>query len=677
MSDIEKIDKKLNEWSINNQTLFPNKYARDLIFVVIGDNRKLIYYIQYKSDPVESFATISKKEFQNNVLFNKRTSKYGSMKGKFEYVCDLLHIPKKEIDDLFNGFMKKLQKLLTSLPLESESEKGDIIIIDFHIKDILLTDNGIFLRTYTEKNYRDNLVGYLNFEFLFKTRDIRKDNMELYSFIVNNEERNMNLSVPMIIKKLERYIYQGQTGKDVIKHIFNKLHTEMEYRKPKYILGFDNGWVLPMNENKEKYTIINYTQFQKECYENAKDMYRNYKLKEKREIRKILSEFIERTQMPMTKQSNIIGWSISSLFRSQFIKYFHYFPIDCESGAINTGKTTLMDFYAIQFYKIHKKHYSSSTFNSTARAEDYMATAGFPLLIDEAHNLNEKILELFKESTTGGSDYIRKENVLEALIKPKVASIGLTCNEVPEVLIEKPMTSKMINIDHKENEKIIRDAIWLKLQKDLLKERLFSLIYDKTKKWNDNTVIDLIKRIEREVNKKFDSLFSKGEDRIRKTLIILLFGMRLFKICFGIDLESEIYKILNLLKLGKISMTLPIFEQFLEFCSIASDFDAEGKNPKYLTAPIQLNINNDWYFTNKNLRDFNEFAKAKYNYKLKTLWNLLQLALKPEFKKYIQYDVRKINKIPMKIIIIKKQLREKYSSDDLIEIKKEQKKLIP
>jgi len=647
-----------------------------LVFRVVANSKNMTYYIQYKdSGELKHFALISKKEFDNNILFgDSKNPTYRKIKKKFLYKCELEHIELKESLDLFEGFIKKLNTLLSSIPLESKLEKGDIRTIDFDKKDILLTDFGIFLRTYTEKSHKDNLVAYLNFDFLFKTKDIKKDNITLYSFIVNNEERNMNLSVSMIVKKLEGYIYQGQNGKDVIKHIFNKLCSEMEYREPKYILGFDNEWILPMNENKEKYTIMNYTQFQKECYENAKDMYRKYKLKEKREIRKKLKDFIERTQMPKPKQSNIIGWSMSSLFRNLFIKYFHYFPIDCESGAINTGKTTLLDFYAIHSYKIHKDHYNSSTFNTLARAEDYMATGGFPLIIDEAHNLSPNILELFKESTTGGSDYIRKENLFEALIKPKVASIGLTCNEPPEVLIEKPMTSKMINIDHRENEKIIRDAKWLELQKDLLKECLFSFIYDKTKKWNDKIVIDLIKKIEKEVNKKFDSLFSKGEDRIRKTLIILLFGIRLFKICFGIDLEGEIYKILDLLKLGKISMTLPILEQFMEFCSNASKFDPEVKNPKYLTAPLQLNINGDWYFTNTNLRDFNEFAK--HNYKLKPLWNLLELALKPDFRKYIKYGVYKIDKFSMRIIVIMRKLREKYESDKPIEVQKEQKKII-
>lgn len=118
----------MRNWSIDNQILKANKYSNKLIFIVIADSRTMEYNILYGVDR-KLFTKISKKEFNNNILFNNRISKYRAIKEKFIYFCETIYIPKEEIEGLFNGYIKKLQKLIsdTKLTKSEETEEDNTI----------------------------------------------------------------------------------------------------------------------------------------------------------------------------------------------------------------------------------------------------------------------------------------------------------------------------------------------------------------------------------------------------------------------------------------------------------------------------------------------------------------------------------------------------------------------
>ena len=548
---------------------------------------------------------------------------------------------------------------------EDDSIQDDVIErFYFNNKFIEVRRSGIY-RTYERFNERTNeVVEYTDMIFrgrLDITRKSKDDKTDVFSFW-HRDNYYQTMTRTQMLTLFDPFTYKGGEGKDIIKEVISFFSDKLEYSEAKYVIGFDNGWVIPQLENKNNYSIILYTSIQKQIYERCKYIYEHYKVSKKKKIREDLEKLLLRTQIDKYKLAIILGWSMASPFRLAFIHYYKLFPAISLIGPKESGKTFIASFFCIEFYRVWKNYMSSSTATSVARLEDCLSTSTFPIQIDEFEKVyNNQIIEVLKETLTGVTEYKRKTSVLEEFNKLKVAPFIISANFRPKAFEESALNSKMINLNFDSDEKVEDDQIWIDLYNKLSKEKLFSFIYKYTIDWDNNRVIEIIKEIEEIVRKEsfYKELDLNKNSRLRKKLISVLFGLHIFKESFGIDLfnllKIDIKGILLLIEESVRSVSLSLLDQFIEFCMTSKGFGEDGLNIKYRTCGLtKNNISEEYYFTQSNLRDFNEFSKGKYS--MSNLGDLINDSL--EDKKLIKYKRVNIDGKQTRVIKIKGKVLE-------------------
>lgn len=557
------------------------------------------------------------------------------------------------------------KKLKTSEDVKKET----IEVIPFNKGSIHVEKNRIRqLVIKTDKNGHDYIAseelildGKLQIDK--KTFDYKTNNRELFSFWFNDYYYP---TMPMlrVLELLKPYMYKGLVGRDIIKRMFNVRGKKIPIVKPEYILGFNNGWKLPQLEKDNGYTIILYTDYQREVYNRAKKIVKNYSESKKKEILKKITTLIEKTQ---NRENFIIlfAWSLSAPFRLAILDYCDIFPHLFNVGKRLSGKNTLEKTFITNFYKIYEKMLSPNTLESISRLEDHLIESTFPHVITEIHKVqNINTIPILKDHATGISDFDRKKNAYEiAFKKPKVAGLSLDSNN-PIRILEDPAINTKIIINEFKNQVSI-DPIWKELNRELKKERLFSFIYDYTKNWTNKDVNRLLDKQREKIEKEFGLEKVQKLERENPRLIsiyqILLFGLDLLQTVFEIEIDEAIETILNPIKLGRRFIPMELRDKLFHFCKLATNFDEGGKNdygsyvkgdnPKFLQFPLKLN-SMYYCFTQDNLRDFNEYSKK--NYHLKELNNLIADAL--ENKEDMQYVNKRFNGMMTRFIQIKRDL---------------------
>lgn len=544
--------------------------------------------------------------------------------------------------------------------------------IDYNNFIIDMTEKGIFL---SEKKIAKtggvylttNLIINCPINILYKTGNYLADNSELFTF-ETPYQLYRNLTVKAILKKMDRYIYKGTKGRDVIRHIFNEKSKELQFREPKYILGFKDKWQLPITEVSENITIINFTPFESICYEKTKLMF-NYKETPKQKKNRIekLREFIKITQIGDPKLAIIIGWSISSIFRNVFIEHLDLFPILILSGHKNTGKTSIGKFWVVAFFKAHDNYYSQSTMAKESRTEDLLSTSTFPIQIDEAKSLNSDIIAILKDTTTGDADYIRKDGLFGMISKPKITPVMITCNELPEEFIDSAMNSKIIHLAFISTEEIRQSNEWINLRSELNKLNFFTDIYEYSKNWTSESIIEQLN----DMNESLELMDSfKNLPRIRKCYLIILFGLTILKNIYQVDLIDMRDKIVEELLISSRKMSKPILEQFISYCIEAKEYnpvisehitDGDGttrtiiRYPYYLTHKLKQGRDGSFKFDRGNLYDFKQYTR-RYSLTMKSLADLSIDALKN--KELIKYQTISVEGKRIMGIVINKNLIE-------------------
>ena len=230
-------------------------------------------------------------------------------------------------------------------------------------------------------------------------------------------------------------MYKGLIGRDIIKKVFNVLSKKIPTVKPEYIIGFNNGWKLPQLEAENGYTIIIYTDYQRDVYNNAKNVIKDYSENKKKEILRKFGNLVEITQ----NRENLVillAWSLSAPFRLAILEYCDIFPHLFNIGIRLSGKNTLEKTFITDFYKIYDKMLSPNTLESISRLEDHLAESTFPQVITEIHKVkNINTIPILKDHATGISDFERKKNAYEiAFRKPKVAGLSLDSNNPIKIL---------------------------------------------------------------------------------------------------------------------------------------------------------------------------------------------------------------------------------------------------
>lgn len=548
----------------------------------------------------------------------------------------------KNMDYILNGkrmTTEKYNKYFLTLTTTTNMFDEDSNILDLPGRgNILVRKDGLYL----EKVYKNKqeliyvLEGGIKLDKI--SYETGNNNRILLTGIHDNKSFR-TLPLPDLLNRLTDYMYQGNTGKDIVKRYIHYLKKTIPEYELGYILGFDGKWCLPCIEEEQKIQIITSTDKQMEAYNNTKKLPISYSYEEKEKIKSLLTKFIYLTQMNETKLSIIIGWAISAPFRHVFINKLNLFPILNCYGKKNTGKSAILKVFCVDFYGVYKEYNSSKLIDSATRFEDTLSSSSFPVFIEEVIYMPKDILSLIKEHATGSSRYFRKrsarENDFDCL---KSAPLAIDCNTLVRGLMEPATNTKLLLIHFTEEEIIPMDLKWVKLKNELIKYNLFSLIYDYTKEWTDIIVKKRIDVLYKEITDFLEDEkeeIERNNPRIIQQYIIIVFGLDLFNEVFGIKFDRE--EIINALSRGRTTMTQSLLNEFYGFCESALMYDPEAKNPKYLNHSLRTHksrIKGDGYlFTSNNKIDFQNYLKEKFT--LEELCERLRDALIEEHKELI------------------------------------------
>jgi len=578
-----------------------------------------------------------------------------------------------------HGDKKLTPQMLKVLRLQNKYPNNGFFVFGFSI--IELSDNEINLVEISESGRgvpQRIPIAKFDLKFMWVTKDRKMDNIERYVFESGGDIK-YNFTIGEFLRKFDDKIFKGSFGRDVIKFLFLNAISMMEKRTPSYILGFDNGWYLPLDEANSKYSIIIYTDEQRNVLNNCRSMYKSYNQKEKDEIKEDMKKFIKITRVPSGHLAIIIAYSIIAPFKLFFMKKYNLFPSLIMEGAKHTGKTTLLDFYGNHFYGHYPEHMSGQTAKSIARLEDTISASTFPRVIDELNKVSFEIVDVIKEMATSVSDYKRKTSAVSQFSKPKITPLIITSNDIGSYFKDSANSSRAIIIDL--DISISRDDRWIKLRDKLRNMKLFSLVYDYTKDWTDKDVANLAteaigrdikpdekKKTWKTIGKTPEEIISSRNPkleqdypRIMEIFKIILAGVHLFEKVFSVKLDTS--DILPLLVGSRRSILEDLVDKFYGFCDSAKDFDPlnpESRSHRYLTNLLETRMlgregekEKTYIFTQDNLHDFNTYNQYLdgRKYSLRELGGLIQDAI--EEKDLVKYTNIFYNGKNTKVIRIK------------------------
>jgi len=434
------------------------------------------------------------------------------------------------------------------------------------------------------------------------------------------------------------YAFKGNVGRDCIRYYIHKEIEKMNVHNLSYVLGFNSHWNLPFLEEEQGLQIYTATDIQRKAYVQAKSIYKEYKPKTKVIIQKLMQEFIKRTQMDDVKLSIIIGWCIAAPFRHAIINRYGLFPLLCLYGKKSTGKSKVLEFFSTFFYGVHESHKASIILDSKSQLEDNLSASSFPIFIEEVKNIYKEILSLIKEHATGSSPFERKRSARELDFSClKSAGLAFDCNDLPENLRDPAMNTKLVTVEYTNDDLIELDPEWTDLMDKLLKYKLFSLLYERTKEWMDKDVIESLETFRSEIMtaiQEHSPDIEKNNPRIIQQYIIIAFGLELFNEIFGTKFKRK--AVVHELLESRTIMTRGILDDFHAYCSEALKYKENGKNPNYLQHPLESyntrELGGGWFFTTKNKSDLQRLTGDKYS--LDGLVDNLKDAL-PEGEKHI------------------------------------------
>jgi hypothetical protein len=436
-------------------------------------------------------------------------------------------------------------------------------------------------------------------------------------------------------------------------------------------MGFDDHWVLPLLEEEKKMAIICQTQDDRKIYNRAKKMIRNYGEKETEKIIELFHEFYELTEMDKKKMAILIGIALSAPFREPIRKRCGFYPALFLAGKQNTGKTYMEDFWIVHFYGLHKEHYSPALLESPSQLEDLLSSSAFPVNIQEVHKCKSNIIALIKDSLSSKTSMRKKKSATEYLVdKPKIAPLVMDANEVPIEFNDIPSTTKMIRL-HFEKE-IKGNTRWGKLYNILIKKKLFSLVYDYTKDWDNEILESIFNGLET----RFDENY-KDYTRIKQIWIAVMFGLVIFTKVFHYDFEKLIKEsgsdILELLASERRKTFEDFGFLFHGFCLEAINYDEghvddrgffhRGNNKPQITSKLlrqtQSKDGEDCFiFTELNKIDFQKYNEERLS--LPKIYGKLEEGLKD--KSLLIYGTHNIGGTNVKGIKIRNDWWNLYKS---------------
>ncbi|KKL23399.1 hypothetical protein LCGC14_2425760, partial [marine sediment metagenome] len=330
----------------------------------------------------------------------------------FERIMEKTKLRKGELKEILKSTENETRRYRAGLiekwqqTLQTENEDYEYIIYDNNI--IELKSRYISLLTNwnpgTGFYNRISIAGF-GLKLIFKTLDKKRKNVEIFTFY-SNKELFYNYEINDFMNLRQDKLFKDNLSKNVIKYIFDKKSKNLPIRKAKYIPGWKNGWKLPINDDKNNFSLICYTAYQRDIVDKIKKMYKKHSPEYKEKIYKLITRFIGITKFDPIYLSIVIGFSMIAPFKLYFIKNYKLFPHLILEGDRNTAKTAILDTFIVDWFGIDKEHIAGKVFESVARFENFVTGSTFPLFVDEYVIKDKNSINLLKEMATAMSDYI-------------------------------------------------------------------------------------------------------------------------------------------------------------------------------------------------------------------------------------------------------------------------------
>lgn len=567
------------------------------------------------------------EQFQAGFDLDKTKEQLNDQKN-IDYILNMKRMSKAKYNEYFPGTQQKTitpppaqqpattPKIEDDIFSERELDNDEMYLEGYGI--IHNEQDGLFL----EKQYKNSselfriLEGKLHIE---KQSYETLNNNRIVFTGFHNKKHFRTYPFPDLLAYLQNYTYQGNRGRDIVKYYIHQQLENVPTYELKYVLGFNSHWNLPWLEEDNKFQILTATDKQIEAYRNSANMYHPYTVKEKKHIITLMQNFIKITQMDEVKLSIIIGWCMSAPFRHVFINKFALFPVLCAYGNRSTGKTSVIEYFCINFFDVYESYDASRLFFSSARFENALSMSSFPLFVQEVNIIPYETLSLIKEHSTGSSKYFRmknsKENDFNCL---KSAGLAIDCNTLPKTFQDPAMNTKLTVVPFTDEDIIELDPSWNNLKKELKKYKMFSLFYDYTKTWSDDDIEGFLKLYEQEFYDKVQKQkgdIEKDNPRIIQQYCIIAFGIDLFNEIFATEFDHS--KVLDVMLGSRTVMTQSVLNDFYTYCLEAIIYDINNKNPNYLNHKLPEYKTRakgiGYFFGSANKVDFQKFTQEKYS----------------------------------------------------------------
>ncbi|KKM95374.1 hypothetical protein LCGC14_1188780, partial [marine sediment metagenome] len=545
-------------------------------------------------------------------------------------IKSITKIPFGKFDTIINerrAEIKQEEKESQNVNTQTESS-----VLDSNIETIPFDDNKIVITsdkvTLLYDNKPPQTILNSKIEVLSILFDERKGE-NLYTLKIGNITYPYH-TLNDIIRELGNSILRGTIGKDVISYLIIEKSKGMHVRKGKYILGWNNGWWIPIKKDEEDkdFGIICYSEEQQTVYNNCKKMYKKYSLNKKKEIKLKLQEFVKKTDMPEAYKTIIISCCIINPFRLYFIKNFGIFPHLALYGRTTAGKTSMLDSWSTDFYKNRLKHMSGKNASSPSQIEGAMTGSTFPTMVDdykETNSYNTALMEMILKDPATGIPFWKRLNRdgIRFRAREIVSSVLTTSQALGELMNDSALIARTISLPY--NEPIVSNDDWIRLELELKEEKLFSLMYDFTGNWTDKDLDKLMKKVNEKYKYELKCIPINTDlnyPKLIKIYKIILVGHFLVNKIYGTDLKiNDVWDVLVKVRRKTVSTFL---EHFIDYCNFARNLDEEKPIPKKLNYRMEYDVKRRVYlFESKHLSDFSLYYSGFNNDRIKFNLNSL------------------------------------------------------
>lgn len=400
-------------------------------------------------------------------------------------------------------------------------------------KEIHLHPYGLTYRQYLAENKgvkNEYIYRWDSFEILSKyyignssdEKDMRVDielNGMLYTDISFSEMKEL----------LYTHAYQGEKGKNLITYVLHQYCEDVRDVSSEISgeLGFSEispgkwGWNLPPRSkfrfNMDQMVLT---------LEKVKEMMR---IKPEEDSPKKAAEFFKMIYENTTiKYKDIIfAWNFAAPFMHCIKQMVKLMPILALGGEGDAGKTAIMDLLGIKLNGTCDSIESKDSTYTESRFCGSLAGSTWPVFIDDAEKMNERITDTAKTHSTTNVYFKRKKGQKFDINVLLVSPICINFNRTPKIFKDPYARQRILYLDIE----LLKDVDnWELIMEGIPNGYIARYIIDCTKEWDNEFIKEFLLQCD-------ISRYNVRTKRSKKMCQIIEFGKYICKEFLGIELD--------------------------------------------------------------------------------------------------------------------------------------------